>query len=384
MNRMKRQDYSSSVFFALVRAGFWEQGVRLASYETIDFDALYELADEQSVVGLIAAGLEHVEDRKVVKKDALPFLKKVVGLESRNASMNVSIGEIISRMREVGIYAILVKGQGVAQCYARPQWRSSGDIDLFLDDENYKKAKAFLTPLASHIDREDSSRLHLGMTLDPWAVELHGTMRTGISSRVDGVIDAVQGDIFLNGGVRVWHNDDVDIFLPNPDNDAIIVFTHFIHHFYVGGIGLRQICDWCRLLWTYRDSIDRALLERRLEEMRLTAEWKVFAAFAIEWLGMPEGAMPFYSSDARIRRKASRVCNLILETGNFGHNKDSSYRTRYSRLVGNVITFWRRLGEFARRSTIFPRNAGSFFVKYVFDRIRAVCHFSIIDHRSFF
>lgn len=101
---------------------------------------------------------------------------------------------------------------GGGQFYARPLWRSCGDVDLFFDAENYERVKR---------------------------------------------------DIFENGGVRVWRNDGVDVLLPSLDNDVMIVFTHFLQHFFVGGVGLQQICDWCRLLWTYRDSIDRGLLERR-------------------------------------------------------------------------------------------------------------------------
>lgn len=65
------------LFFALLRSGLWEQRVKLLPYHLVDFDALYELADEQSVVGLLSAGLEHVEDMKITKPVALPFLKKV-------------------------------------------------------------------------------------------------------------------------------------------------------------------------------------------------------------------------------------------------------------------------------------------------------------------
>lgn len=363
---------NNTVFFTLLRAGLWEQSCRLAAFEPIDFVALYELAEEQSVVGLIAAGLELVEDKKIVKQEAIPFLKRVYSVEGRNASMNAFIVDLVQRMRDADIYSVLVKGQGVAQCYKRPQWRSAGDIDFFLDEENYQKAKGFLAPLASHLNAEDTSRLHYGMTIDPWVVELHGTMRSEMSSRVDGMIDAVQRDIFQGGGIRVWRKDDVDIFLPNPDNDVILVFTHFLHHFYVGGIGLRQICDWCRLLWTYKDSIDRELLDARLTEMGLMTEWKAFAHFAVEWLGMSEEAMPFFSENERFKRKAEKVCNLILEMGNFGHNKDSSYRSKYPKMTGYFITFGRRLGEFVRLTSIFPRNAPRFFVTYVFGRTRAV------------
>ena len=369
---MKNSTPILDVFWALLRAGLWERGTQLVPLAPIDFSMLYDLAEEQSVVGLIAAGLEHVEDRKVTKQEALPFLKKVFVLEGRNESMNAYIGCLINRLRDVGIYAILIKGQGVAQCYSRPQWRSSGDIDFFLDNINYIKAKKFLTPLAESVEKEDASRLHLGMKLDSWTVELHGTMRTKISRRVDRIIATVQKDIFEKGGVRAWRDNDVDVFLPSVDNDVIIVFTHFVKHFYVGGIGLRQICDWCRLLWTYRNSLDWKLLEVRLKKMGLMTEWRAFATLAVEKLSMPYEAMPFYSNNERYRRKAEGICNLVLETGNLGQNKDSSYRSRYSKLISGFITFGRRIGEFLKISTIFPGNAGRFFVTYVFNRTKAM------------
>lgn len=72
-------------FYALLRAGLWEQSVRLSPFSPIDFDELYKLAEEQSVVGLIAAGLEHVEDMTFAKQQVMPLMKRVIALESRNA-----------------------------------------------------------------------------------------------------------------------------------------------------------------------------------------------------------------------------------------------------------------------------------------------------------
>lgn len=358
-------------FFALIRAGLWGKDVQLLPYSEVDYEALLQLAEEQSVVGLVAAGIEHISDMKPQKKDVLQFIGQTVQLEQRNSAMNYFIGIIVEKMRKAGIYTVLVKGQGVAQCYERPLWRSCGDVDLFFDAENYKKAKAFLTPLAASVDPEEKRKKHLAMTIDPWVVELHGLMPTEISERINDGVDRVQKGIFYNGGVRVWTNDAVDVYLPSPDNDAIIIFTHFLQHFFVGGVGLRQICDWCRLLWTYRDSLDKVLLEQRLREMGIVSEWKAFGAFAVEWLGMPVEAMPLYSPDAKWRRKARRICRVVMSAGNFGHNKDNSYRTKYPRLVEKSITFFRRLGEYTRLFAIFPGDAPRFFVTYVRRRVKA-------------
>lgn len=368
---MRKLDRNTEVFCALLRAGIWETDVRLLPYGEIDLSVVQQLAEEQSVIGPIAIGLEHVLDIKVPKKDVLQIIGQTLQLEERNRAMNYFIGVIVDKLRDAGIFTTLVKGQGVAQCYERPLWRACGDVDFLLDEENYAKARAFLIPLATSAEVEEKGRLHQGMTIDPWIVELHGTMHTGISKRIDNTIDEVQSDVVWYGGVRTWYNDGVDVFLPNPDNDTIIIFTHFIDHFYVGGIGLRQIIDWCRLLWTYRDTIDNDRLGKRIKAMGLLSEWRAFATLAVEYLGMPVEAMPLYSTSRRYLRKAHLIWRLILKTGNFGHNKDESYRSRYPRMVGKVITFFRRLAEFIRITVIFPNNAPRFFLTYVGRRLNA-------------
>ena len=117
-------------FYALIRAGLWEQDILLLPFEPLDFDALFKLANQQSVVGLIAAGLEHVVDRKVTKPEVIPFLKTVYSLENRNKEINRFINELYRKMWTASIIPVLVKGQGVGQCYERPQWRAAGDVDL--------------------------------------------------------------------------------------------------------------------------------------------------------------------------------------------------------------------------------------------------------------
>lgn len=90
----------------------------------------------------------------IPKPMALQFIGRMMQLEQRNQAMNYFIGVLVEKMREAGIYTVLVKGQGVGQCYERPLWRSCGDVDFFLDDENYGRAKGLLRPLAASVEEE--------------------------------------------------------------------------------------------------------------------------------------------------------------------------------------------------------------------------------------
>ena len=196
-----------NTFLLLVKAGLWEKDVQFSTLDDTDIKAIHRRAEEQAVVGLVAAGIENVTDVKVPKDDVLTLAGSALQIEQRNFSMNHFISVVVDKMREADIFTLLVKGQGIAQCYERPLWRASGDVDFLLSKTNYNKAKAFLLPLSSGQKEEERYSQHLGLSIDPWYVEIHGSLRTGLSTRLDKEIDRTFDAVFLKGEVRSWMNE---------------------------------------------------------------------------------------------------------------------------------------------------------------------------------
>lgn len=385
MKTKVRLDNNTQAFFELVRSGLWtgandKENANQNHFEDVEWGEVYRMAEEQSVVGLVSAGLDwfkvHDSRFKVPQTVVLQFVGQTLQLEQRNKAMNEFVARLIEKLRQNDIYALLVKGQGIAQCYEKPLWRSCGDVDLLLSEDNYEKAKKLLIPLASDVETEYTHFKHLGMTIDGWMVELHGTLHSRLSARVDWMVDQVQGDVFYGGKVRSVtfnandnHNDNirtagsVQVFLPASDEDVIFVFTHILHHFFLEGIGLRQICDWCRLLYTYKDTVNVSLLEARLRKAGLMSEWKAFAAFAVGYLGMPVEAMPLFDADADLnsnKKKADRICKFVLEVGNFGQSTRRNYQSQ-SYVIRKFKSFWGRLSDMHRHFKLFPLDSIRFF-----------------------
>lgn len=359
-------------FFALLRAGLWPEPERHVSLDIpVDWEEVYRLATEQSVLGLVLAGIDCLpNDQRPPKAVLLQWIGEIQVLEQQNKKMNLFIGEMVERMRKVGIYTLLIKGQGMAQCYERPLWRSCGDVDFYLSKDNFNKAKDFFRPLVPAFDPDNDYSQHINMYYAPWVVEIHGDQYTALSSRVDRVIDEIHHDLFFGGNVRSWRIGNTQVFLPSADNDVLIIFSHFLKHFYKGGLGLRQICDWCRLLWTYKDTINVKQLKRRLNDMGVMSIWKAFAAFVVEYLGMPKDAMPLYSDKQCWKRKAEKIAAFLMEVGNFGHNRDTSYHGKYPKLICKMISMWRRFGDAMRHTRIFPIESLRFFPYEVYYGIR--------------
>ena len=353
-------------FFELLKAGLWSEinpSIRIDG--ATDWKGVYQLAQEQSIQGFVLRGIEGLRAKgielSVPKVLLLQWIGEVQVIEQRNKAMNVYIAELIEEMRSQGIYTLLVKGQGLAQCYNRPNWRSSGDVDLLLSKDNYEKAKAFILPKGVLTEPEEAGKKHLAIQVGQWAVELHGTLRVGLSARVDRMLDKVQYEIFYGGRVRSWMNGKTQVFLPAANEDVVYVFAHILQHFYKGGIGLRQICDWCRLLYTYRDLLNYKLLEQRIKRAGLMSEWKAFYNLASRYLGMPDFGSGLMVHDSRYDKKADKICEFILEVGNFGHNRDNSYFQKHSYFVQKCISAWRRVKDLCRHATIFPVSSMRFF-----------------------
>ena len=370
-----RHESSVKAFFALVKSGLWEdrdefQVSEFRFQDSLDWDEVYQLAEEQSVIGIVLAGIEHFYI-KPPQGVLLQWIGEVQILEQRNMAMNKFIAELVERLRKADIYTLLLKGQGIAQCYEKPLWRCCGDVDLFLSNDSYNRAKELLAPIASEVEKEYVIERHQGMTIDGFVVELHGTLRCGLSSQIDNGLEEIRKAIFYEGRVRSWMNGRTQVFLPNVDEDAVYVFTHMLQHFFKEGLGLRQICDWCRLLWTYKDTLNYEHLESWIRKMGLMTEWKAFSAFAVDYLGMPSEAMPMYSPDKKWKRKADMICAFILEVGNMGHNRDKSYFAKSPYLIRKVCSMGRRCGDLIHHARLFPMDFLRFFPYVMYNGIRS-------------
>lgn len=364
--QMEELNNNTSVFFSLLQAGLWPGSEKQVSVDgAVDWEEIYRLASEQSVLGLVLAGIDCLpNDQKPPKLLLLQWIGEIQMLEQQNKEMNGFIGELVEKLRAADIYTLLVKGQGIAQCYDWPLWRSCGDVDLYLSDENYQKAKELLIPIADSVAPEGVYEKHLALSINNWSVELHGYLRCGLSSRMDRGLDELHNDVFCGADVRSWLNDKTQVFLPGANCDVLFIFTHFIKHFYLGGLGIRQICDWSRLLWTYKDTLNHKLLESRIRKMGLLSEWRTFGAFAVDYLGMPSEAMPLYPPDEKWKRKADKICAFIMEVGNMGHNRDG-YR-KYPYVIRKAMSLGRRCGDLIHHSMIFPMDSLRFLPNIVY------------------
>ena len=312
---------TDKLFFSLLRAGLWGRTEDGADYSSAQWRPILGLAREQTVVGIVSDGIAALRRSGVSLRIPPEFfdrlLVQTIGIERSNARLDKIVAELSGILRENGISYCLVKGQGTARNYPRPDHRTPGDIDFLLDDENYHKASKVLAPKAEKLLPENEDRKHFGMLFhDGVDVELHGTSRAGFGDKFNDVMDSIQSEMFGIKDFRSWDCCGERVALPSANFDALFVLTHFIQHFYHGGLGIRQVCDWTMHLDRYSSVIDQAWLRRCIDGLGLDREWKAFGSLAVNLLGLPREKMPFY--DEAFARYSKMIWASIRHSGNFG------------------------------------------------------------------
>jgi hypothetical protein len=348
-------------FFALLRSGLWNEVPERASFAVgTDWEALYRLAFEQTVVPLVTDGINRLPGEFLpAEPERLdPFLGDLMMTAQRNRLLDGFIPGLFSALQ--GIPVVLIKGQALAQDYPDPERRQPGDIDLLLLPSSYEAAKDVLLPKATKVLEEEREIWHQGMRFRSIEVEVHGSIGTLMSRKLDRKLAALLEQQFDGRPFPQVTVGGVGIPVPDADFNAVYVFVHFLHHYWSGGVGLRQFVDWMTFVSVHKRDIHPVILEKRLADLGLLRIWKVFTGFAQEYLGCPAEKLPLAAEpDAG---KDARIWRYIRRCGNFGKNVDRT-RKKEPFLVRKVHSFWRLVvADRLRHFPVFPQESIRFFL----------------------
>ena len=353
------------LFFALLRSGLWDDAPELPDTAPgeDDWKEVYSLSMSQTVVGLVTDGAAACPAGYVPKAVSLKLMSSLISTEKANAVIDSHVSRFVSLLEGSGVQPILVKGQAVAQCYIHPSGRMPGDIDLVIDPKQYEAAKAVISPIADSVGGEGLAYMHFGAMFGSVELELHGTVHTSLGRKINDVLDEAQALLHREGGYRIWNCLGTQVRIPSVDFDALFIFTHLLQHFFCGGLGLRQLCDWARVLHTHCAAIDRALLENRLTKMGILTEWKTFVGFLVDYLGLPEEEAPLY--DTRYRSKTGKLWAYIERVGNFGKKRGLRDRSKDPYLIRKVESMFVNSQDFLHHISIFPLDSLKFYWYYL-------------------
>lgn len=350
-----------AVFEELLRAGLWGTPLseRWKELQEEDWKQVLWLARQQTVQGLVFDGLQVIKDAPALEKLMFGLTVQVIRIEQLNKLLDRTASHFSEQLRENGVQAVLLKGQGVATLYPHPKRRQCGDIDLFVGVEQFERAKQLFQKWGYPVELEQMGDKHLkvieknGINLD-----IHWITTMPLSPKLDKPLRLWEQTVFREQREYV-SLDGIKVQVPPPQFNAIFLFMHMFNHFMSEGVSYRQVCDWGLSLRDERVRQNHSLLEKYIRQYDLVQPWKVFSYVAVHRLGFNAVDFPLYQGDCK--QKAEVVLRRIYEGGNFGkYRKWKDYR-HLPWLLWKLGSFWNHQRNIWTVMHIFPKQCMRYY-----------------------
>ena len=282
-------------FLALLRAGLWEQDLRLPSVpDTAGWEQLLALSREQAVMGLLLKGIAHLPTEQRPPEELQPILLTVEEAFARaNARYSHVQAALLQQLADAGLHPVVQKWREAAKYYADPSARQVGDIDVFLPEGELQRAWA-LFPSAKM-----ASDGALVLTQDLVSIELHPRYYD---------IHRPAGKLPAPG---------------SPCGEILLLSAHIFKHVIGHGLGCKQLCDLAVALARLEGKYDESELRAALKRAGLLRWHKLLCSLLVDDFGLdPACCLPDFQpvDPERLRR-------IVRRTGHFAHHAPTKAAT---------------------------------------------------------
>lgn len=345
----------------MLRASLWghydKNDSQLPRLTDLQVSELWQLAMEQTVEGHIAEAFQELYAGQLTEEQQDKILGIAARMYEEHQRLNAAIRRTFSFLKAQGFTPILLKGQGNARRYRSPLLRQCGDVDVYIGQQDFKRACACIRELVGDeaMQQATTSRKHLHVKSQHTTIELHRIAEYMTNPIVDARYQRLTRYWFQPGMTDTVSIDGYEVEVPARQFNVVYVFNHLWHHFVFSGIGLRQLSDWCMILHEAAGKVDLAQLEADLKQLHLLRGWQLMGMIAVKKLGLPEAEMPFYTE--RYQPVADQIWQRILLRGNFG--KFGSHRDKRSEpyLLRKLRSFGEMHQYVTRLWSISPEDA---------------------------
>lgn len=345
------------VFFSLLRNALWGSPVEIPG-DFAEWSRVAALAKEQSLLGLI--GDVMLSDSGIAPRLSGELKTKIKTFLMMNmvthGKLNAVLMQVVGKLSDEGVGSVLLKGQGLAQYYPKPELRQCGDIDLYVGLDNYERSYDILNPIATAIDDRKVLEVgkHYHVSMGKVEVEVHRYSETYPFKKQNEKYQAIALKGLGKNLVPMMFGE-MKVNTPADNYNAFFIFSHLFHHFLTSGVGLRQFCDWMLFLSMRKDWIDRDSLYEIITTMDMMLPWQAFGCVLVRVLGMPESDFPFY--DASKEAKINRILSRVLEEGNFGKQRGMYKKRGKVYLFNKSLAFIGHISRTFGLVLLFPKQA---------------------------
>lgn len=281
---------TTDLFLALVRSGLYErplaadeQSMAQAATDA-DWAEILEAGTQQTVLGLLYQALFQLPSNiKPPEPVVTELMSRALRSVRRNYAVTTATKSLVARLNTSGLSPVVMKGTSVAAYYLHPEFRTCGDIDLYLPPHEIEAAwemleERSLSPDGSRIGRYGG----IDIDLHKRYFDLHCS-----ANKLPAI--------------------------GTPEATLLMLSSHILKHAIGPGVGLRQLCDMAMACRALEGSFKPAEL-REIFQRTGSLRWnRLLFSFLAQELDMPD---PVFGSE---HVSSAPLLRIINEGGNFGH-----------------------------------------------------------------
>lgn len=323
---------TEQVFLSLLRD--YACGQKLKALPTVDWQALYNLAQSHNVTGLVGRILADLPtDHRPPKALAVAFRQAMGQTLMSYEKRMVAVQVMEQTLTDAQIPYLTVKGACTAAAYPDPSLRTCGDTDIVLTPEHLREAVRTLEQrgFAKKVTHDDVVML----TLHGFEFELH--------TRLESINDGSCALLANPFAPEVAYNKSKNIWVLQPVYAVYYTVLHLLHHIKTGGAGVRMLLDTDLLL--RKDPTLAPQVLELAERSGLARSFGCILALCKQWLDTPlPCSVPALDTDT-----VEKFAAVILGGGVFGHgngNTGAVFLARQKAVKGDNTPFTRLVALF--------------------------------------
>lgn len=281
---------------------------------------LYNAAQTQAVVGIMADGLERLPQDQLPRKELLlQWVGMCQMIEAQNALHQSVLVKTRDCLRRGGVNVAFMKGLVCGLRYTNPKRRTCGDIDFVVAEKDFDKALNLLETIGT-VDRKLIHEHHGMAFVDEVQLEPHFKVHNFQNPSVDDAMQEMFAEVFPQELIEVEIGREKIPVFP-PEFECALLVGHMVNHVYAEGLGMRQVIDLMMFIQKEHEIVKSEECQRYLSRMKMERAFRVFSCVCEDYLGMSHELLNMNYCDKE-KGFASKVMDDILEVGNFGRGAD--------------------------------------------------------------
>lgn len=295
----------SRIFLQAAAAGIAGEKIENPNLSSEEWRELMDLSEKQMLLPVVFEAVYEAMPGELEQEYRTVSLT-LISSQTRNTDAFL---KLYTRLRDHGIEPLVFKGLICRDTYRMPDWRVSGDEDIYIRRDQYPLFHTVMKEMGFRVSEPNFYSEHeilyrrKGLRIEGhWELfPRENRLWEQMNSMTEGILKrAVHRQI-----------EGTEILAMEPTDHMIFLLLHAMKHFTLSGVGIRQICDIVQ--WNRRCEIDWkrvAVAMKSLGGIRFT-EAVLDAGNRLFGMQIPEG---WKTADA------SDLIEDALSGGVFGHS----------------------------------------------------------------